>query len=193
MSKEETKNEIISDSDLVKLTLEDQNNFSYLIERYEGKLRRYIYRLTNISDEEAEDILQNIFIKVYLNINSFDGKLKFSSWIYRIAHNEIIDNFRRLKSRPQLIAVDISDSKLIGLANEIDLFEEVATTLKVEKIKKAISGLNLKYREILILRFLEEKDYQEIADIIKKPLGTVASRVNKAKKELQKSLQDKNI
>ena len=83
------KHENLSDLQLVKLSLKDHQNFRYLVERYEPLLLRYMRRIANVSKEEAEDLLQEIFIKVYKNLNGFDQKLKFSSWIYRIAHNEI--------------------------------------------------------------------------------------------------------
>ena len=78
------------DEQLVQLSLNNQDYFYYLMKRYEIKLLRYIKRLTTVSPEEAKDIIQEIFIKVYRNLNGFNPKLKFSSWIYRIAHNEII-------------------------------------------------------------------------------------------------------
>jgi len=94
------------DEDLVKLTLEKQDNFLYLIKRYEAKLSRYIRRIAGLNKEDTEDILQEVFIKVYQNLNSFDKDLKFSSWIYRITHNEVIDSYRKKQARPQEITYD---------------------------------------------------------------------------------------
>lgn len=185
--------ENMTDEELVVLTLENQNNFSLLVNRYQDKLLRYIRRLANINLEEAEDVLQTIFIKIYLNLNDFESNLKFSSWVYRIAHNEIINNYRRSKARPLLLDIDIKDSNISELAGGADILEEVAQVEFKEHLSKAINSLSLKYKEILILKFIEEKDYQEISDIIKKPLGTVASRLNKAKIELKKELVKKNI
>ncbi|QQG52950.1 MAG: sigma-70 family RNA polymerase sigma factor [Candidatus Falkowbacteria bacterium] len=177
-----------TDEELVAIVLENQGVFSYLVNRYKDKLLRYIRRISNVGLEEAEDMLQNIFIKVYLNLNDFDDSLKFSSWIYRIAHNEVIDNYRKRKARPQLLDIDIQESQIRELAGETDLFEEVARQELKQEISQALSQIDLKYQEMIILKYLEEKDYQEISDIIKKPLGTVASRMNKAKAELKKFL-----
>lgn len=182
-----------TDEEIVPLILENQNDFSYLVHRYQDKLSRYIRRLSNLSPEEAEDVLQNIFIKAYLNLNDFDSSLKFSSWIYRIAHNEIIDNYRRSKARPKLLDSDISDSQAKELASEFDLFADVAKSELRARINDAIGRLEPKYREALILKFIEDKDYQEISDIIKKPMGTVASRINKAKTQLRRQLADKPL
>lgn len=188
MDKKTENIEAMSDNGLIAKALVNQNDFVYLVERYQKRLLRYILRLTNVSDEEAEDILQNIFIKTYLNLNDFDDSQKFSSWLYRIAHNEIIDNYRRHRSRPQLLNIDIKDSQIKEMASEVNILEEISQLEINEKIRKSISALNIKYQEVIILKFIEEKDYKEIAFIIKKPLGTVASRINKAKAELKKQL-----
>jgi RNA polymerase sigma-70 factor, ECF subfamily len=177
-----------SDEELVALTLEDQSNFSFLVQRYQDKLSRYIHRLSGLSSEEIEDLLQNIFIKAYLNLNDFDGRLKFSSWLYRIAHNEAIDHYRKNQARPQLLDVDISESYVKELAGDDDLLSQLARQELKIIVQAAIGTLDYKLREIIILKFIEEKDYQEISDIIKKPMGTVASRLNKAKAELRKIL-----
>lgn len=176
------------DEELVALTLENQSYFSFLVQRYQDKLSRYVHRLSGLSSEEIEDLLQNIFIKAYLNLNDFDGRLKFSSWLYRIAHNETIDNYRRHQSRPQLLDVDISDSYIKEIAGDDDLFRQLVSQELKSVLHKAISTLEYKLREVIILKFIEEKDYREISDIIRKPMGTVASRLNKAKVELRKIL-----
>jgi len=178
-----------TDEELVEIILENQSAFSQLVNRYREKLLRYIRRISGVSLEESEDMLQNIFIKAYLNLNDFDSGLKFSSWIYRIAHNEVIDNYRKRQARPQLLDIDIKDSQIKELAGSTDLLEELARQELKQEIRVAISKINYKYQEIIILKYIEEKDYQEISDIIKKPLGTVASRMNKAKAELKKVLR----
>jgi len=178
-----------TDEELVEIILENQSAFSQLVNRYREKLLRYIRRISGVSLEESEDMLQNIFIKAYLNLNDFDSGLKFSSWIYRIAHNEVIDNYRKRQARPQLLDIDIKDSQIKELAGSTDLLEELARQELKQEIRIAISKINYKYQEIIILKYIEEKDYQEISDIIKKPLGTVASRMNKAKAELKKVLR----
>lgn len=183
----------ISDAELVKLTLENQANFLYLVDRYKGKLLNYIRRLTNVNAEDAEDILQDVFIKVYLNLNDFNEDLKFSSWIYRITHNQVISNFRKLKARPEGYAVDIDDQAAKNLAADIDIAAGVDWRILQQNIFKILNKLEEKYRRILILKFLEEKNYQEISDIIKKPPGTVASTINKAKQKFREELQRQKI
>ncbi len=81
--------------DIVKRVSENPEVFAEIIDTYQEKLMRYILRTTNISPIDAENLLQDIFIKVYRYINEYDKRYSFSSWIYRIAHNMIIDNFRK--------------------------------------------------------------------------------------------------
>lgn len=183
----------LSDAELVSLTLENQDNFLYLVDRYKGKLLNYIRRLTNINDDDAEDILQEVFIKVYLNLNGFDTDLKFSSWIYRITHNQVISQHRKLKARPEGYAVNIDDQSALNLAADIDIAAGTDLNIMKQNIAKVLKGLDEKYRDILVLKFLEEKSYQEISDIIRKPAGTVASMINKAKGEFKKEMAKQKI
>lgn len=183
----------LSDAELVQLSLENQNNFLYLVDRYKGRLLNYIRRLTNVGDDDAEDILQDVFIKVYLNLNDFNADLKFSSWIYRITHNQVISSHRKLKARPEGYAVDIEDKAALNLAADIDIEAGADLAIMKQNITKVLNGLDQKYRDILILKFLEERNYQEISDIIRKPAGTVASMINKAKSEFKKELARQNI
>jgi len=183
----------ISDEELVKLTLANQDNFLYLVDRYKGRLLSYIRRLTNVNNEDAEDTLQEVFIKVYLNLNDFNKDLKFSSWIYRITHNQVISNHRKLKARPEGYAVSIEDQAARNLAAEIDIAAAADLQLLKAEFAKTLNIIDKKYREVLVLKFWEERSYQEISDIIKKPSGTVASMLNKAKAEFEKEFSKQNI
>jgi RNA polymerase sigma-70 factor (ECF subfamily) len=185
--------ESLSDVELVNLTLANQENFLYIVNRYKDKLLHYIRRLTNANLEEAEDTLQEVFIKVYLNLNDFNPDLKFSSWIYRITHNQVISRHRKIKARPEGYVVDIEDQAARNLAADIDIMAATDLAILKQQISLILNSLPAKYREILILKFLEEKNYQEISDIIKKPAGTVASTVNKAKQEFKKALSSQKV
>lgn len=183
----------LTDAELVKLTLANQDNFVYLVDRYKGKLSSYVKRLTNANNEDAEDILQEVFIKVYLNLNDFNKDLKFSSWIYRITHNQVISGHRKLKARPEGYAVNLDDQLAKNLTAEIDIKGQVDHKILQETINLVLKKIDPKYRDVLVLKFLEEKSYQEISDILKKPLGTVASLMNKAKQEFKNELEKQNF
>src|SRR3989344_5631628 len=110
-----------NDDELVSLSLNDQEYFLCIVKNYSAKLTRYIARISNFSLEEKQDILQETFIKVYKNLNAFDSSLKFSSWIYRIAHNETISHFRQLKSRPQIVSLGEDNQLFENLASDLDI------------------------------------------------------------------------
>lgn len=174
-----------TDEELVKLSLRNQAVFGELIKRYQDKLLRYIYRLTNVSTEEAEDILQDTFIKIYYNLNGFDPRLSFSSWAYRITHNQVISAYRKKKVRPQGHAWSIDDDQVRELASKLDTKHDVDIDYLQQNIKSVLGQMDYKYREVLILKFLEEKDYKEISDILQKPMGTIATLISRAKKQFR--------
>lgn len=179
----------ITDEELVAKTLEKEENFKYLIERYQDKFSQYIRRKTSVSREDVQDLLQDIFIKIYLNLRGFDTSLKFSSWAYRIAHNEIITWYRKKKIRPQINFEDYEEENLVNFFREdTDIEKEFDRKELKERIREAMEKLDEKYKDIIILRFLEEKEYEEISDILQMPLGTVSTLIYRGKKELQKLL-----
>ncbi len=178
-----------TDSELVRLTLGNQIFFQCLMKRYEESLKRYIRRISGFSETEAEDILQEVYIKTFLNLNDYDKSLKFSSWIYRITHNEVISQYRKIKARPQGNSIKVDEGWLNNLPGELDLQEEIENRFDIEKVRQALNKIRIKYREVIILRFLEEKSYKEISDIIKKPEGTVATLLNRAKKHLAEQIK----
>jgi RNA polymerase sigma-70 factor (ECF subfamily) len=180
--------ENMSDEQLVQLSLKDQDCFYYLMKRYDIKILRYIKRLTTVTQEKAEDIIQEVFIKVYRNLNGFNRKLKFSSWIYQIAHNEIINQYRKTKLRLATIPLNIEDqANLIdSISDTIEINGAYESFENAERVRKALAELPDKYREILVLRYLEDKSYDEISDILRKPPGTVATQINRAKASFKK-------
>jgi RNA polymerase sigma-70 factor (ECF subfamily) len=182
-----------TDGELVGLALADQSYFLYLMRRYEAKLLAYIKRISNFSHDEAEDILQEVFIKIYENLNDFDKDLKFSSWAYRITHNEVISHYRKAKARPQNLPFNINDKVLANLSSDLDIKREIEAGYLRKAINKILANLDIKYREVLVLKFLEEKSYKEISDILKKPMGTVATLINRAKGEFKQELEKQKI
>lgn len=182
------------DKELVEKSLENSENFKYLISEYQSKFAQYIRRKANVSKEDIEDLLQEIFIKIYTNLRGFDTSLKFSSWAYRIAHNEIISWYRKKKIRPQINFEDYEEENLLNFFKEdTDIEKEFDHKLLKENIKEAIEKLDEKYKDIIVLRFLEEKEYEEISDILQIPLGTVSTLIYRGKKELQKNLKHYSV
>lgn len=183
-----------SDAKLVKLALKKQDAFEELVSRYEKRLFRYIRRFAGLQDQCVEDILQEVFIKLYRNLNSFDTDLKFSSWAYRITHNETISYIRKNK-RNQNISLETDDEDAANLIDflksEDDIPEEISKKELQSEVHEILNRLPENYKEILILRFMEDMEYSEISDILKKPMGTVATLINRAKAQF-KTLALKN-
>ncbi|HEY5714025.1 MAG TPA: RNA polymerase sigma factor [Candidatus Gracilibacteria bacterium] len=180
-----TKDLVVSDEVLAQQAIQDLSCFETLIERYEGKLKCYVLRLTNITVHEAEDILQEIFLKVWKNLNGFNPSLKFSSWIYRIAHNETISFARSQKSRGIDKQAGIDDAVFEIKSQDLEIGDQFDQSLDSQSVRSTLALLPNKYKDILVLRFLEDKSYEEISDILKKPMGTVATMINRAKKAFQ--------
>ena len=172
-----------TDNELVSLTLGNQVFFAILMNRYSEKLARYIRRISNLGPEEIEDVLQEIFIKVYKNLNDFDQDLKFSSWVYRITHNQVISHHRAKSARPQMVEID--EALANRLRAEINLNVEMESKDLQREVSLLLASLKPIHREVLVLRFFEEKSYEEISDILKKPNGSVATLIHSAKKELK--------
>lgn len=168
-----------SDEDLVQFSLQNSDWFFCLASRYEDKLLRYIKRISGMHIEEAEDVLQDVFVKTYQNLNSFDPKLKFSSWVYRIAHNETIGAMRKRTVRQTLLLGDEDMNKFV---DSFDLVKEADLSFDREVINIILLKMDQKYSEVMALRYLEEKDYVEIADILKKPVSTVGNLISRGKK-----------
>lgn len=179
----------LKDEELAARSVHDTYYFGELVKRYEEILLRYVMRRSHASKEDAKDIVQNSFIKMYRNINDFDPMLRFSSWAYRITHNELIDWYRKQKSRPQVLVTDDDEDVFASIAGDMNVEKSAIQKETKEEIEKIIKTLDEKYQEIIFLRFFEDKSYEEISDILKIPSGTVAIRLSRAKSLLEKALK----
>lgn len=188
------ESEQLSDEAIVAEIATDKEQFGILMDRYEAKLRRYIARLGVHNPEDQSDVLQEIFLKTYRNINGFDTKLKFSSWIYRIAHNETISWYRKKNVRPEGHLIGDSEEILSFLSSSLDgaeiTFDE---RVNAEVVNQALRELDQKYYEVLVLRYFEHKEYEEISDILKIPVGSVGTLIHRGKKQLQRAINTDQI
>lgn len=179
----------LTDRELVAMSLENLDFFSCLYQRYEPDMLRYIYRLTAVGEDEARDILQEAFIKIWRKLNEFETDLKFASWVYRIVHNESISYYRKKRSygKDRTLEVERYSETLVDEEVEIDTEERLAMTRAI------LESLPMKYREVLVLRYYEKMSYDEISDILKIPEGTVAIRINRAKKLFREKSMENRI
>ncbi len=161
----------------------NQEAFGALVERYEEKLLRYGRKFLSRS-EDIEDIVQDVFLGTYQNIKSFDRTQKFSPWIYRIAHNSFVNALRKKSYSP--VTLPDFDTLLTHHVAEDPLKREREQKEMRAMIEKGLADLQPKYREVLILYYLEDMSYKEIADILQTPQGTVGIRLKRAKESLRR-------
>jgi RNA polymerase sigma-70 factor (ECF subfamily) len=167
----------------------DAYAFDLLVRRYKDPLLNFIYRF--LGDlVESEDIVQETFYRVYKNKHYYKEVAKFSTWIYTIAGNLAKTELRRRKRRRVFsIHRETTAEKELDLPDlQSDPEKEVNTVVTQKIIQKAITSLPQKFRQVIVLRDIQGFSYEEISDIIKVPLGTVKSRVNRARLKLQDDL-----
>jgi len=169
------------DEELMALLPSNTEVLGVLIDRYDAKLRRYVRRLIPTIGEEVDDVLQDIFIKVYVHVRSFDTSLSFSSWVYRIAHNEAVSWLRKKSARPSTYTLSDDEFELLATAVSTNT-ESTEHRLIKDEVERTLVQLKEKYRTVLVLQYLEGKSYQEMSDILSVPEGTVATLIHRAKK-----------
>lgn len=175
----------MTDEDIAKSVQRgDRESLGLLVERYEEKLRRYGKKfLANASD--IEDMVQDVFVKAYLNIQDFDTSRKFSSWIYRIAHNEFVNAIKKVSRLP--IPFFDFDTLFPHLRAPETADRDAELREIGELLERHLASIDPKYREPLVLYYIEDLGYEEIAEILRIPVSTVGVRLNRAKLLLKKS------
>jgi len=177
-----------TDEDISRLVQSGNTElFGILVKRYETKMIHYARKFL-FGYEDAEDIVQQVFLKAYTNIQSFDTSKKFSSWLYRIAHNEFINAIKKkTKERLSLFSLDTLFPHPVS-KETID--KEISKQEVQQMLNSCLSKLDSKYREPLVLYYFEDLSYKEIADILHIPTSTVGIRLQRGK-QIMKSLYQK--
>jgi len=181
-----------SDEELIaRFQQGDNYAFDLLVKRYKDPLLNFIYRFIG-EKNEAEDIVQETFLRLFKNKHYYKEIAKFSTWIYTIAGNLAKTELRKRKRR-KLFSIShyLSTEKDYDIPDQTTSPESDTNTLITDKIiQKAIDKLSPKFKQVIILRDIQGFSYEEIAEIVGIPLGTVKSRVNRARLKLQEDLQD---
>jgi RNA polymerase sigma-70 factor (ECF subfamily) len=185
-----TESDNLSDSHIVSSILEgDIDKYALIVERYEAKLLRYANFLIKDYDM-ASDLVQETFIKAYTNLRGFDLNKAFSSWVYRILHNEAMNVIKRNKKSPSF-----SDRGMTG----DEIFVKFSTDKTIDKnflkdnVKKCLGDMSIKYREVIMLYYFDHLKYDEISDILHIPTSTVGIRIKRAKVELKKVCENHGV
>lgn len=172
----------------------NEQAYTELVNKYERAL--YFHILKMIKDkEQVEDLVQEAFIKAFDNLNTYNTNYAFSTWLYRIATNHTIDYLR--KKKLQTLSIDEpvqtrdGDMKMQLPDESAGSDRSIIRKQRKQIVRKAIEELPKKYRRVIEMRHMEEKSYQEIADVLDMPLGTVKAHIFRAREILYKALKDK--
>jgi RNA polymerase sigma-70 factor, ECF subfamily len=170
----------------------DQDAFGEIVELYKDKVFQISYRMLG-NRHEAEDIAQEAFIRAFININSFNIDLKFSTWLFRIATNLCIDRIRKKKPDYYLDA-EVAGTDGLTMYSQIpsktDMPEKEVESLELEEtIQREILKLPEKYRSVIVLKYIEDLSLIEISEILNLPIGTVKTRIHRGREALRKQLR----
>lgn len=180
-----------SDEELVAAILQgDEGRFGDLVDRYQGRLINYLARMVRGS-EEAHDLAQEVFLKVYQALDRFDPRYRFSTWIFRVAQNAAIDTLRRRRLRFQSPSRESSDGEEREWeppSPERGPYGEARNRERAVAIRQAVDALPGEYRELIALRHYAELSYEEIATVKRLPLGTVKNKLFRARQTLKQTL-----
>tara|TARA_Y100000768_G_C23707170_1_gene554105 strand:+ start:91 stop:681 length:591 start_codon:yes stop_codon:yes gene_type:complete len=186
------KNYIYSDEQLIaRFQNGDKNAYVELVNRYRDRLINFVYNY--IGDFEiSQDIVQDTMVKLYQKKHYYKEINKFSTWLYTIAKNLAFTEFRKKKQRKVTLFSQINkDDKPYDVpAKQPDIDQEIESEITNRIIRKAINGLPEKFKEVVNMRDIDGLSYEEISCIIEVPIGTVKSRINRARLQLQVELKE---
>ena len=182
-----------TDEELVASVLRgDRERYGDLVDRYQGRLVNYLFRLLRNADD-AHDLAQEVFVKVYQVLDRFDPSYKFSTWLFRVAQNAAIDQIRRRRLKLVSLRQDGGE----GESRDWDLpssekgpYGELRNRERGDAIQEAIEALPWEYRELILLRHYGDLPYEEIAQLKSMPLGTVKNKLFRGRQMLKERLQD---
>ena len=177
----------------------DDGAFETLVRTYESFVYNVAYQSLK-SQDDAFDVSQEVFIKVYKSLGSFRGDCKFSTWVYRVAQNVVKDFLRSKENKLKTVSVYETDSD--GEEHQLEIVDEstaadpIASFEKKERaalVREAISRLSEEQRAVIVLRDMEGYTYEEIAEMLFLDMGTVKSRINRGRNAIKKFLSERNI
>ena len=183
--------ENLSDQQLIKLVLKGEKDaFSVLVMRYQKQIYSLTYRFTN-NPEDARDLAQEIFIHLYRVLPKYDGKRNFFSWMYKVASNVCCNALRREKQQQTFPLDKVINFSPLTVPRDIHPEEYYERREMRELVRQAVAELPDKYRLPIILRYMEDLSYREIAEILDLPITTIETRLYRGKALLQKRLHAK--
>jgi RNA polymerase sigma-70 factor (ECF subfamily) len=178
---------VLEDTALVNAYLEGETrSFDVLVERYQTRLLNFVYRIVG-DRERAEDLVQEVFVRVYRHLGRFDRSKKFSTWIYTIASNLAKNELRNRSRNPLVLFTSMTkgwedEERPLEFEDPTSRPDDLFRKRHVrEMVESSVAQLPTHHREVFVLREIEGRSYEEIAEITHCNLGTVKSRLNRAR------------
>jgi RNA polymerase sigma-70 factor (ECF subfamily) len=175
---------VASDAGLVEMVLGgDSHAFSHLFSRYGGSLRQIYLARTGGNSDDTDDLIQEIFVKAFVNLNSYDPRYAFGQWIYTIAKNSFIDYVRK---RRDDLSIDNTRGEYIRQPVSLtpNPEESIIITQRKRQLEENLNKMPAKYKRLIELRFFKDLSYEEIAEQLELPLGTVKTQIHRARTQL---------
>ena len=184
----------LADGELVSSAIAGrEDGFEELVRRYQRPISAYVYRMVG-NYEVALDLTQEVFIKVYKSLARYRPEFKFSTWIYKIAHNAAVDHLRRHAVREQALVSGDSDQREIPIdSGRLTPEQESEKKERRAEIEAVVQKLPAPYKELILLRHSHDMSYDEIADVTGLPLGTVKNRIFRAREAMRELLVARGI
>lgn len=175
---------VATDAGLVEMVLGgDRRAFEHLFDRYGGALHQLYLQRTGGNGDDTNDLIQEIFVKAFLNLSSYDSRYTFGQWIYTIARNTFIDYVRK---RRDDLSIDSTRGEYIGqpVSMTPNPEENIIRTQQRALLEQYLDRMSPKYRRLIELRFFKDLSYEEIAEHLAMPLGTVKTQIHRARTQL---------
>lgn len=185
-----------ADGDLVSRAMAGrEDGFEELVRRYQRPIAAYVYRMVG-DYESALDLTQEVFIKVYNSLRQYRSEFKFSTWIYKIAHNSAVDHLRRYSTRAASTLTGEFDGEQYELPLESRRLSPEQESERAERraeIEQVVRALPVAYRELVLLRHAHDMSYEEISEVMGLPLGTVKNRLFRAREAMRQQFIERGI
>ena len=166
----------------------DQDAWAQIVRQHWRKVFNIAYKFTGKHDE-AEDLTQDVFLKIFKSLNTFDRRANFQTWLVSVSRNLCIDHYRSVRKERETIDRDVDAGELTPASTTKSPFAALEQRDRVELLKKALGQLPPTLRSAVLLRDIQELSYQEIADRLHLPEGTVKSRINRGRTELARQIR----
>jgi RNA polymerase sigma-70 factor (ECF subfamily) len=166
----------------------DQDAWAQIVRQHWRKVFNIAYKFTGKHDE-AEDLTQDVFLKIFKSLNTFDRRANFQTWLVSVSRNLCIDHYRSVRKERETIDRDVDPGQLTPASSTASPFAALEQRDRVELLKKALDQLPPTLRSAVLLRDIQELSYQEIADRLHLPEGTVKSRINRGRTELSRQIR----